>query len=162
MAAAATIALPATAVGASTSTDVALLANAEGVVVNSLNHYQNTAAWRSSFRAAEAAQAALLAKVNAELSGPNLVFRQTGNGDTTTYRFTIPPTTPAWQVNWSDNCVDDFFGVNLAGPGAQNVDSGSDATSETNHGHGILHVYGAGTFDLEIVTDCSWSVQVWD
>ena len=52
----------------STSTDVAKLATAESNVVTLLHQYKPTAAWKASFKTAEATQAADIAKVNADLS----------------------------------------------------------------------------------------------
>jgi hypothetical protein len=54
----------------STSTDVQRLATAESNVVTLLHQYKPDAAWNAKFKAAEAVQAAALAKVNADLSPP--------------------------------------------------------------------------------------------
>lgn len=53
-----------------TSTDVLTLATAESHIVTLLHQYQPTATWKAQFKAAEATQAADLAKVNADLSPP--------------------------------------------------------------------------------------------
>jgi hypothetical protein len=64
---------PATALAAAappTKADVGALVAAESKVVALLHAYQPTAAWKANYRAAAAAQARDLAKLNADLAGP--------------------------------------------------------------------------------------------
>jgi hypothetical protein len=69
-----------------TAADVQALAAAESNVVTVLHQYQDTAAWKSKFTAAVAAQSADIAKVHADLTPPvtpnafHLVQKTTASG----------------------------------------------------------------------------------
>jgi hypothetical protein len=65
--------------------------------------------WKAQFKAAEAAQAADLAKVNADISPPvatgGVLFSMTGSGIETTEPFTVPSSANGWHVAWTYNCA---------------------------------------------------------
>ena len=95
--------------------------------------------------------------------GPHVIFSTSGSGIASTRPFTIPAGDKEWQINWSYNCAK--FG------GSGNFDYTVNQGTQPNYndfgpnqlgasGHGIEHYYDHGTFNLQVNSECSWTIQV--
>jgi hypothetical protein len=150
-----------------TTSDVKKLASAETRVLSLLHSYKDTAAWKTQFKAAEAAQSADMDRVNSDLGPPpapsGVLLSISGKGTQHTASFTVPASAGGWHVNWSYSCAN--FGVGGTGAfgfyvwqGASPVTSGPDQTG--TGGSGTTHFYDTGTFSLHVISDCDWTIQV--
>ena len=90
-------------------------------------------------------------------------FRPVLTAATSTRPFTIPASDRAWQINWGYDCA------NFGGSGNfdYNVNQGAQPDSHDfgpnqlgTSGHGIVHDYDRGTFNLQVNSECSGSIQV--
>ena len=159
------LALSAAPASATTTTanDIQTLAAAESAVVSLLHSYQPTAAWNARFKTAQAKQAAALAKVDGDLmpaKGAAVLLSLTGEGTASTQKFTVPASAPQWLLNWSFNCASEGGAGNfiVSINGGSGSDNGLDQLAVT--GHGTEHYYDHGTFYLEVLAGCNWSLQV--
>jgi len=144
---------------ATTQTDVTSLATAESRVVALLHAYQPTATWKAKFKAAEAVQTADLVALTTVLNPTSALFAQTGSGNASRAKFTVPSTAKAWRLTWSYNCS--AFGS--AGNFAVVVTGGSGHDRPVNQlgkkGSGVEHYSDVGTFRLQVDSECNWSIQ---
>jgi len=154
-----------------TSSDVATLIKRENTVVADLKRFQklsshaNVASWEKAYKAAAAAQATAVARVNADIAPPVSVVNHTvlnisGSGIQSTASFNIPAAAKGWRVAWSYDCTSfgspgnfDFVaykGGNLDDFGPNQLGTGGSGTE-------IYH--DTGSFYLEINSECNWTVQ---
>ena len=163
-----------------TGLDVKVLVAREQAMIRQLTAFQRlgahaqTGAWATRFKTLEAGQASALAALNRDIdastgtptpqrSGPHVIFSTSGSGVGSTRPFTIPASDRAWQINWSYNCS--AFGSS----GNFDYDVNQGTQTDFNDlgpnqlgpgGHGVEHYYDHGTFNLQVDSECSWTVQV--
>jgi hypothetical protein len=144
---------------ATTQADVTSLAAAESRVVALLHAYQPAATWKAKFKAAEAVQTPDLAALNAVLNPTSALFALTGSGSASTAKFTVPASAKGWRLVWSYNCS--AFGS--AGNFAVVIKGGSGKDQAINQlgkkGSGVEHYDDVGTFNLQVDSECNWSIQ---
>jgi hypothetical protein len=145
-----------------TTTDVQSLATAEANVVALLHKYQDTPAWKASFKVAVATQTADLGTLNDALypvGTGTVVYQYTGEGEHTTSKFVVPSSAKGWNVNWSYNCANDGgtgnfdFEIN----GGSGNDNGPNQLGAK--GSGVEHYYDTGVFYLQVLSECNWTIQ---
>ena len=167
------------ALPARTTTDVRTLATRERAVISDLRTFQELSAkdrigpWAAKLKADEGMQAAALASLGRDLgavaattqkqSGPHVIFATSGSGATSTRPFTIPASDDAWQISWGYDCAD----VGGSGTFDYHVNQGTQPDYQDfgpnqlgTGGQGIEHYYDRGTFNLQVNSECSWSIQV--
>lgn len=96
---------------------------------------------------------------------PPPLLDQSGSGISSTAQFTVPVGAREWDLVWSYSCtgvqgpVGNFI-VNVKGYGgsAQTTDPGTNQIGAS--GNGTEHYFDAGTFNLEVNSECSWTVKV--
>lgn len=155
-----------------TSSDVATLIKREDTVAADLKRFQklssrtNVASWEKSYKAAVAAQASAVARVNADIAPPVSVVNHTvlnisGSGIQSTANFNIPAAAKGWRVAWSYDCSSfgspgnfDFTVNKVSGT---TLDFGPNQLGNGGSGTEIYH--DTGTFNLQVLSECNWTVQ---
>lgn len=154
------------------SPDVATLIKLENTVIADLRHFQKLsggtkmASWERAYKAAVAAQSSAVARVNGDLAQPVSVTNHTvlnisGSGAQSTANFNIPAAAGGWRVAWSYDCTS--FGS--AGNFDYTVNKTSGITLDFgpnqlgNGGSGTEIYHDTGTFNLQVISECNWTVQ---
>ncbi|MDA8288790.1 MAG: hypothetical protein M0014_10145, partial [Actinomycetota bacterium] len=91
------------------------------------------------------------------------IFATSGSGAPSTRPVTIPASDHAWQISWGYDCAD----VGGSGTFDYHVNQGTQPDYQDfgpnqlgTGGQGIEHYYDRGTFNLQVNSECSWSIQV--
>jgi hypothetical protein len=155
-----------------TSSDVATLIKRESTVIADLKKFQRlssrtkVASWEKTYSAAVAAQAAAVSRVSSDIAPPvsvtNLtVLNISGSGAQSTANFTIPSRAGGWRVVWSYDCTSfgsagnfDYYVNKVSG---FTLDFGPNQLGTSGSGTEIYH--DTGTFNLQVNSECSWTVQ---
>jgi hypothetical protein len=84
-----------------------------------------------------------------------------GSGAASTQQFTVPSAAKGWHVNWTYDCSD--FGSQ--GNFDYSVNSGTNLNFDDtgpnqlgSGGSGVEHYYDTGTFNLQVDSECNWTV----
>jgi hypothetical protein len=150
-----------------TSLDLSALTAAESHVVSVLHGYKANVAWKAEFRAAVVAQAAALAKVDADLGssspGPSgrTLLSASGTDNESTAAFTVGP--GGWTVTYSYSCAAEIslFRLQVYQGTQWDQDDNGPYVVDKASGSDTEYYYDSGTFHIVISSDnCSWSVKV--
>jgi len=155
-----------------TPSDVTMLIKRENTVLADLKRFQKlssrtkVASWESAYKAAVAAQATAVSRVNADIAPPvsvvnRTVLNITGSGAQSTANFNIPAAANGWRVAWSYDCSAfgspgnfDYYVTKTSG---LTLDFGPNQLGSGGSGTEIYH--DTGTFSLQVNSECNWTVQ---
>jgi Short C-terminal domain len=91
-----------------------------------------------------------------------LPFTQLGTGSVSTARFTVNDS--SWQIKWSYNCStygsQGNFIVSVNGYGTASGDNIYGVNDLGAGSSGVYPVFDKGTFNLQIQSECNWSISV--
>lgn len=91
------------------------------------------------------------------------LLNQTGSGDASLQAFTVPSGATLWGIGWSYDCSGfgsrGNFIVNIVRPGG-GFTSNQGVNELGTSGHSVEYYYDHGPFQLEISSECNWSIKV--
>jgi hypothetical protein len=157
----------------SASRDVGALEARESAVLAQLRSYPGPGAglarWEARLRSTEAAQAAAEAALDRDLApaprpapGNEVLIDESGSGSGSHATFDVPPADGGWSLRWTYDCgsAPGAFAVAITGSGSAAGTTDFGPTEVGTKGSGTKQYHDAGTFNLRIVSTCTWSIEV--
>jgi outer membrane murein-binding lipoprotein Lpp len=93
---------------------------------------------------------------------PPTVLNEQGSGTTTTDQFKVPNSASGWTLKWTYDCASlgtsGNFIADVQGHGSSQTTKDRGPNELGDGGKGTEHYFDAGTFTLEIASECSWTV----